>query len=164
MVRGQKNLWYNTQHNNNTTTRPWTLLPPLARSERCRSTPGRITAPIAYRTPPPTLRREGNHDHGPAPGKLQGRRCILRQPKSAIPTATYRRRHHHEARGPPSHTRRAPSLRGSHYLMPPLAIIQPFPGTAAGLRPRGLQLYPSANGISHRLQHLPIMEIILTSP
>ena len=100
----------------------WWLLPPLVRSERCRSTPGRITAPTAHRTPPPTLRREGTRDHGPAPGKLRGRRFIPRQPKSAIPMATYRRHHYEAIGGPPSHTRRPPSLRGLHYLMPALAI------------------------------------------
>jgi len=43
-------------------------------------------------TPPPTLRREGTNNHGPAPGKLRGRSFVLlRQPISAMPTATHRR-------------------------------------------------------------------------
>ena len=36
--------------------------------------PERLTVPPNTHTAPPTLRREGNRDHGPALGKLQGRR------------------------------------------------------------------------------------------
>jgi hypothetical protein len=54
---------------------------------------GRLpTTPPPPRTPPPTLRREGTNNHGRAPGKLRGRSFILlRQPISAMPTATHRR-------------------------------------------------------------------------
>ena len=131
---------------------PWPPQPPLACSERCQPTAGKThCAPLTH-TPPPALRREGNHDHGPAPGKLRSRSHTQRQPNSAMPTAMHRQTMMRPG-DPKDHTEDPPTTSMLSSIM--IARHHPtLPRASCRVEAKKTTATsPTTNGIFHRLQH-----------
>jgi hypothetical protein len=120
------------------TTHPWPPPPPLARSKYYQPTAGRICCALPTHTA-----ERGTKDHGPALGKLRGTRCHYYHHYSQIRRCQWPlidEPYQGQVGRPMNHLEDHPTLKESNRsCLPHITTIQPFPGQAAGLRPRKLQ-------------------------